>query len=188
MANNSAPRDGNADRFTDPEGFDVTADPSTERGTTGFGTAPNFDGGQMTPDKRSRNEKVADARDARGVGFGDLDVPPDGSVSARTQETAARTFNAYTATCVASPSAGVYPGDPTLLVGADPQRQRLFISNGHATDPVIIGTLASVQTGQGFILPAGQRFDPQVQDAIYACVPASGTNNITLGVWIESDN
>lgn len=188
MANNSATQDINAERFTDPgDAWDEAPDPSTGHATTGYGSAPNFDSESVMPDKRSRNERVEDARDARGIGFGAYDVSPDGEVNLRTQESAARTFNAYTTVCVA-PSAVGYAGDPTLLVGHDPKRQRLFVQNTDPTNPVILGTLDTVQTGQGFYLMGGQRFDPQIQDALYAVVPAGGTANVSVSVWIESDN
>lgn len=78
---------------------------------------------------------------------------------------------------------GTYPGQPVLLVGEDPSRLRLFISNPSA-DPVLIGPLAQVQSGTGYLLAQGQ-FDPKVQGPIYASMPAGAEASVNVGLWIE---
>jgi archaeosine-15-forming tRNA-guanine transglycosylase len=114
-------------------------------------------------------------------------VSTDGQVVGvtETQETAARTYNAFTTYAIAGAD-GTYAGDPVLLVGDDSRRARVLISNGHAEQSIVVGPLSSIQAGVGFVLPPFNTFDPQVQGAIYACVPAQvAAQNVPIGVWVE---
>lgn len=135
----------------------------------------------LVPDSQ---EHPTSKRERESIRYGAL-VSNDGRLTEETavQETAARTYNAFTVTAL--PGAGTFPGEYVQLLGNDVKRQRARLSNGHATDPVMIGPLDQVQSGSGFLLPAGQLFEPEVQGAIYACIPVGGTAPVPVGVWAE---
>lgn len=99
------------------------------------------------------------------------------------QETAARSYNAFTTAVL--PSGASYAGDPVQLVGADPRRSRVLISNNSDTQSIMVGPLEMIQSGAGFMLPPYNVFDPQVQGPIYACVPGGGVSAVSVGVWVE---
>lgn len=151
--------------------------------TTGFSDVPNFDGVPMdSPHKRAKKDSSAYDKTPSPTATEFQDGAPVGVE--RTRETGAVEYNAFTVTCVAS-AGTFYPGEPVMLLGDDTQRSRALISNTHESDTLLIGTLDQISAGQGFMLPPFNVFDPQVQGAIYACVPATGIQNIAVGVWIE---
>jgi len=76
-------------------------------------------------------------------------------------------------------------GQGVFLLGEDVRRGYCRISNT-GTDPVILGTIAMVNSGQGFILAAGQAFEPQTTREIYAVLPATAVANLqVISVWAE---
>lgn len=165
-----------------PVGYQPTEIPHTPHVSTDFGHAANQ--AMQAPSKESRHKAVPPTPISYDVGYA---VEPEinaGSVAAvvNTQETAARVYNAFTT--VVNPGSGAYPGDPVLLLGDDPNRQKVSISVTGA--PVLVGPLHAVSAGAGFLLPAGGvLFEPEVQSEIYACIPVGGVASAQVGVWVE---
>lgn len=108
---------------------------------------------------------------------------PELDTAKQVEERAARIYDAWTRVAVAA--AGTFTGAPSIVVGTDPYRARLLITNTHATDAVLIGPLGSVANGSGYSLLAGETLETIVQGEIYAAVPVDGTENVNLGVWVE---
>lgn len=122
-----------------------------------------------------RAEKVAERRlYANG---------PDAISVANVSEQGARRYGSFSSTAL--PGTGGYAGAPVLLMGEDRSRIRSVLSNAHATDPVMIGTLDMVGNGGGLALPPGVLFETTVTEPVYACVPVGGAENVTVGVWTE---
>lgn len=157
--------------------------PSTDHATTSFGDAANH---LMREPKKSHKDTGAMREPVDGDE--EVLVANDGAVHAevRTQETAARTYNAFTVNLnPASTTPGsIYPGDPVMLVGDDPSRQKVVITNASEV-AILLGPLNVISSGAGFTLPAGQKHDPEVQGAIYACIPSGGVASALVGVWVE---
>lgn len=106
----------------------------------------------------------------------------------QTQETGSRIYTAFTVNLPQGAIAG-QPGSAVRVLGNDHKRARVLISNGSSV-PIYFGPLDQVSVNSGFLLPAGQLFDPQVQGEIYACVPADAAPSAgfaAIGVWGESD-
>ncbi len=157
--------------------------PHAPHETTSFGHGSNF--GMVAPHEKIRKDTSGMTGVHPDADEDNVPVANDGVVSyvEATQETAARTYNAYTTTVLPGP--GSYPGDPVLLVGDDPQRQKVTITNGSTSDAILLGPLNQIAAGAGFLLPAGQKHEPEVQSGIYACTLATGTLAVAIGVWVE---
>lgn len=109
---------------------------------------------------------------------------PEAAVATVTSSDGARSYSSRTAYC--APGTGDYAGPPVLLLGEDASRQRIVISNGHATDPVLIGPLGQVANGAGFLVTPANYFESTVTDEIYAAVPIGGAEAVQVGVWAEN--
>lgn len=101
-----------------------------------------------------------------------------------TSSNGARRYSSRSVYCAAG--VGDYAGPPVLLLGDDASRQRVVITNGHATDSIVVGPLGQVANGAGFILPPNLLFETTITDEIYVAVPVGGLEAVTVGVWSES--
>lgn len=110
---------------------------------------------------------------------------PELDTATQEETRAARVYDAWTRVAIAD--AGSFVGAPSIVVGNDPYRARLLITNTHATDTALIGPLGSVANGSGYSLLAGETLETIVQGEIYAAIPAAGSNNVELGIWVEKN-
>lgn len=76
---------------------------------------------------------------------------------------------------------------PSVVINADPARNKVTIRNS-GTNNVYIGKLGVVQSGTGFLLPAGASFNPETTAAVYAIAPSAAVSApVPLSVWAERD-
>lgn len=118
----------------------------------------------------------------------EVDIDSSGQIvyTERTEETASRSFNAFTVWVL--PGSDAFAGDLTRILSEDEHRSRTIILNS-GTAPVILGTQTQCSSGSGFLLPAGAQLEPEVQESIYACQPlGSGSSPaVSLSIWVESN-
>lgn len=154
-----------ADEFRDIDLTETVARKSTE-----YSSVPNYGMGSI-----DRTERMASRRT-----FADNNRVVDAEV---VSEMGTRSYGDFTTTAHAGQNG--YAGAPALLLGTDRTRVRTVLSNSHATDPVLIGSLSNIQNGGGFSLPPGVLFETNTTEAIYATVPIGGTDSVSIGVWAE---
>lgn len=108
---------------------------------------------------------------------------PEVSSVANVSDQGARRYGAFTVNLAVGENG--YPGSAVLLLGADRSRVRTVISNAMIDETYVVGPLDQVGTGSGFLVPPNTTFETTVTEPLYACIPATGTVPVAVGVWAE---
>lgn len=150
----------------------------------GFGHLPN-DSGDVPVKSHKQSEPQVFA-DTDPDNIGDY-VGGEVIATERTAESGSRKYSAFT--YYAFPGTGTSNGAAVQLVGYDAGRARAIITNG-STVGIYLGPYDQINQGAGFLLPAGQTFEAEVQQAVFACIPAGValSDPAAVGVWVETDS
>lgn len=158
---------------TDADSFrDIDVEKMASPRSTDFASAVN----------ESLNMPV-DGAAARRIGRRTHADGPDLISDENVRTVGARSYSAFTVTLPAGTTTA--PGAAVMLLGDDPARTRIVLTNTPSTSTPLVGPLSQVANGQGFRMAEYSLFESTVTTAVYACVPAGITSTIQIGVWVE---
>lgn len=154
---------------------DATAHPSWAPGS---GVKRMIEKHHFGTDQRIRVPNTGDPADAP---IGETFVDGVQIEAAPVQQIANETYEAYIV--YANPYQSNL-GGPILALPFDDERKRALIINGDPAIKLLVGKLAQVQTGNGYVLPPGAQMEIKSRQPVYVAA-ATGSTSIQTSVWTE---